>query len=79
MSGCGIFLDRFYCLWGCLSYSSPLSFQVLSSSTDLMFYFKTVMKVCSQLSKRQAFFDVSKLFKKYLHEYAKVLSDKVPR
>ena len=53
--------------------------KVLRSSTDLIYYFKTSMKVLSSLTKDQAFYDLYQLFKKYLHSYATILMEKLPR
>jgi hypothetical protein len=53
--------------------------KVLSSSTDLIYYFKSSLKTCSSLTKNEAFYDLYLLFKKYLIDYAKVLSNRIPR
>jgi len=52
--------------------------KVLSSSTDLIFYFKSSMKLCSTLSKNQAFYDLYLIFKKHLTSYANILANKIP-
>jgi hypothetical protein len=52
--------------------------KVLRSSTDLIYYFKTSMKVLNSLTKDQAFYDLHLLFKKYLKQYSVILIDKIP-
>eukprot|EP01119_Soliformovum_irregulare_P016119 TRINITY_DN462_c5_g1_i2.p1 TRINITY_DN462_c5_g1~~TRINITY_DN462_c5_g1_i2.p1 ORF type:complete len:831 (-),score=285.75 TRINITY_DN462_c5_g1_i2:80-2338(-) len=52
--------------------------KVLTSSTDLIFYFKNSIKLCSSLSKNQALYDLSKLFKKFLTQYCNIIISKIP-
>jgi hypothetical protein len=53
--------------------------KVLTSSRDLIFYFKQSMKRCSAISKQNALYEMFKLFKKYLCKYVDVLKGKLPR
>jgi len=52
--------------------------KVLSSSTDLIYYFNEARKRCSALTRGQPFFDLFLLFKKYLAGYCAVLAHKIP-
>jgi len=53
--------------------------KVLTSSTDLFFYIKESMKLCTTLSKSLTFFEIYKVYKKHLSTYCKALTNKVPR
>eukprot|EP01132_Coremiostelium_polycephalum_P002712 gene2712-3365_t len=57
--------------------SEEASNKVLPSSTDLIHYFIMAMKRCSSLSKKLPFFNLYNLFKKYLSQYANILSNKI--
>ncbi|EFC37134.1 predicted protein [Naegleria gruberi] len=51
-----------------------------SSSQDLFMYIVESMKSCSALSKKKTLYDlVEKVFKKYLAEYAGILTNKLPK
>eukprot|EP01133_Synstelium_polycarpum_P006171 gene6171-7146_t len=51
--------------------------KMLTSGTDLVVYFRSSLERCASLSKGDPFFDLFGLFKKYLNEYATVLSSKI--
>lgn len=61
----------------CVSIVSNTS-KVLSSSTDVIYYFNEARKRCSKLTRGQPFFDLFGLFKKYLAYYASVLAYRLP-
>ncbi len=52
---------------------------VLSSSTDLFYYYRQTLGNFSQFSKSKAFVDLSKLFGKWLKLYADMLIGFIPR
>ena len=54
------------------------SYSVLSSSTDLFFFYKESLKRCSKISTRKPLLDLAKLFGKYLHNYSEILTAKLP-
>jgi hypothetical protein len=52
--------------------------KVLSSSTDLVCFFGAVMNQTQLLSNSQPYFELYKLFKKYLKRYCHILESKLP-
>ena len=52
--------------------------KVLDSSAELVIYMRKSMKRCAELTVNQALFEMYKLFKKYLRDYATVLTRKLP-
>jgi len=52
--------------------------KVLGSSTDMIRYFHGLMKQCHSLSSSQPFFDLYRLFRKYLAHYASTLNGRLP-
>ncbi|KYR00697.1 Vps53-like domain-containing protein [Tieghemostelium lacteum] len=61
--------------WKLEDESSPK--KVLTSSADLVFLFIKIMNRCSSLSKNEPYFLLFQLFKKYLNNYAMILTNKV--
>jgi hypothetical protein len=54
------------------------SVRVLISSTDLFYYYKESFGKLMKIFKAPALFDLCTIYKKYLREYATVLSNKIP-
>lgn len=52
--------------------------KVLGSSKDIISYFYDLMKRCHSLSSSQPFFDLYRLFRKYLTQYASILNSRLP-
>ena len=51
--------------------------KVLTSAQSLIEFFRSSLKILSSFTKDQALYDLYLLFKKYLHQYAVALSDKI--
>lgn len=54
------------------------SYSVLSSSTDLFFFYRESLKRCSKISTRRPLLDLATLFGKYLLNYKEILASKIP-
>jgi len=52
--------------------------KVLSSSTDLFYYYKTSMRILLDLSKASSLFDLYGVYKRYLRDYASALTARIP-
>ncbi|KNC48037.1 vacuolar protein sorting-associated protein 53 [Thecamonas trahens ATCC 50062] len=52
---------------------------ILTSATDLVFYFRKSLMRCSSISKGQALFDLYKTFRKYLVRYTELLVEQLPK
>ncbi|EGC31747.1 hypothetical protein DICPUDRAFT_57519 [Dictyostelium purpureum] len=57
--------------------SSEESNKILTSCTDLVYHFIKVRNRCSELTKREPFFNLYHLFRKYLTQYANIISSKI--
>ncbi|KAH3763508.1 vacuolar protein sorting-associated protein 53 A [Pelomyxa schiedti] len=52
--------------------------KVLNSSTDIVYYLRTSMKRCMELSDGQPLFELNGVFKRHIRSYASALSAKIP-
>lgn len=55
------------------------SISVLSSSTDLFYFYRQTLVHCSKMSTGQPFLNLTRMFAKYLRVYADLLMSKLPR